>query len=499
MRRTWVRELVGWMLAAAVAVIVAASVASSARADLLFRDGDSLIVAMVSRSLLSGEPLDWAMSSVLFLPESAAFAGLDAFLPLDVNGVLAVSAVVNLLALYGAIRLVAGRSRAGHSPVAWSVVTIAVFGAVAMTETSASRDALELASLTLTTTYYSATVIGVVLTIGIVRRMLDREARSITLPIVLGVVAAVSTLTNPLFAAWATVPLVILLAIGTVRSARRGRLLMSVMALVLGTAIGFLLRIPFAAWIANTGAGYAQPELWMQSIAYYGGLLGDRLSTPLGALAGATIVALLALAVWRTVRAHDAGSRLVAAAAWSIPLMVVIGAVVLGTHAARYLQPAAFAPVLALVALPRTVSIPARLRRQASVVGAVLLLVVGGLSIPRLASASQEPDADLTCVTDWVDASDRTGAGPFWTVRLPKLHLDDPARLVQVDHQLNGYAWLVNRSDFAAGEVSFLLEDSQTVEWDLPIQAIPDEIVDCGRYRILDFGETELPLGPQRS
>jgi len=498
-QRTWVRELVGWMLAAAVSLVVAASVASSARADLLFRDGDSLIVAMVSRSLLSGEPLDWAMSSVLFLPETAVFTALDAILPLDVNGLLAVSAVVNLLALYGAIRLVAGRSRAAHSPVAWSVVATAVFGAVAMTETSASRDALELASLSLTTTYYSATAIGVVLTIGIVRRMLDREARSIALPIVLGVVAAVSTLTNPLFAAWATVPLVVLLVIGAVRSGRRGRLLTPLVALVAGTALGFLLRIPFTAWIANTGAGYAQPELWMQSIAYYGGLLGDRLSTPLGVLAAVAIVALLALAVWRTVRAHDPGSRLVAAAAWSIPVMVMIGAVVLGTHAARYLQPAAFAPVLALVALPRTLSIPARLRRQASVVGAVLLLIVGGLSIPRLASASQEPDADLTCVTDWVDASDRTGAGQFWTLRLPKLHLDDPARLVQVDHQLNGYAWLVNRTDFAVGEVSFLLEDSQTVEWDLPIQAIPDEIVDCGRYRILDFGETELPLGPQRS
>ena len=85
--------------------------AAPARAELMFRDGDSLIVAMVSRSLLAGGPLDWAMSSVLFLPETAVFTALDAILPLDVNGLLAVSAVVNLLALYGAIRLVAGRSR----------------------------------------------------------------------------------------------------------------------------------------------------------------------------------------------------------------------------------------------------------------------------------------------------------------------------------------------------------------------------------------------------
>ncbi|WP_244632275.1 hypothetical protein [Microbacterium sp. Se63.02b] len=116
-----------------------------------------------------------------------------------------------------------------------------------------------------------------------------------------------------------------------------------------------------------------------------------------------------------------------------------------------------------------------------------------------MASAAGAADPDLTCVTAWVDASDRIGGGQFWTVRLPKLHLKDPARLVQVDHELNGYAWLVDRRDFDAGEVSFLVEDAQTVPWHLPVPAVPDEVVDCGRYRILDFGTVTLPLGPLRS
>ena len=119
MRRVWVRELAGWSGALAVALITAAQVASSARSELLFRDGDSLIVALFARSVLSGVPLDWAMSSVLFLPESAVFAGLDTLLPLDVNGLLAVNAVINILALYGALRLAAGRRRKGTAPVAW--------------------------------------------------------------------------------------------------------------------------------------------------------------------------------------------------------------------------------------------------------------------------------------------------------------------------------------------------------------------------------------------
>lgn len=499
MTRAWVRELAGWLGAAAVSLVTAGAVASSARADLLFRDGDSMVVAMLASSLLSGEPLDWAMSSVLFLPESAAFTALDAAVPVDASGLFAISAVVNLLALYGAIRLTAGRARAGMAPVAWSVLALAVFGVLAMTDVSASREALDLASLQLTTTYYSATVFAAVLTIGIVRRMIDSRALMAWPSIGLGLVALVSTLSNPLYAAWATIPLVMLLAIASVSPGLRSRAPVIIAVLLAGTTLGFLSRIPLAAWITKTGVDYIQPGQWHESIDYYGRLVGERMQSPLGVIGLLIAAALIVASVVRTVRAGDPGSRLVAAMAWVAPVMVVVGAVMLGTHAARYLQPFAFAPVLALVAAPHALRVGDRVRRPAAVMVGVLLLVAGGLSIPRLADAATRPDADLTCVTDWVDASGRTGAGQFWTVRLPKLHLADPSQLVQVDHQLNAYAWLVDRTDFAVGEVSFLVEDSQTVPWDPPQAVLPERVVDCGRYSILDLGTETLPLGPQRS
>lgn len=499
MTRAWVRELAGWLSAAAVALVAAGAVGSSPRADLLFRDGDSLVVAMLARSLLSGHPLDWAMSSVLFLPESAAFTALHAALPVDANGLFAVSAVVNLLALYGGIRLAAGRARAGSAPVAWSVIALSAFGALAMTDVSASREALDLASLQLTTTYYSATVVGVVVTIGIVRRMIDSHVLRAWPLIALGIVALVSTLSNPLYAAWATVPLVIVLAVAGISSELRSRTPVIIIVLLAGTAIGFLARIPLAAWITQTGVGYVHPEQWHESSDHYARLVGERMQSPLGVIGLLITAALLAVAVVRTVRPRQPGSRLVAAMAWVAPVVVVIGAIALGTHAARYLQPVAFAPVLALVAAPHALRVSERARRALAVMAGVVLLIIGGLSIPRLADAAAQPDADLTCVTDWVDASGRTGAGQFWTVRLPKLHLSDPSRLVQVDHQLNAYAWLVNRADFALGEVSFLVEDAQTVPWDLSEALLPETIVDCGRYSILDFGAETLPLGPQRS
>ncbi|WP_431807760.1 hypothetical protein [Microbacterium paraoxydans] len=494
------RELTGWLAALAIALVAAGQLAATPRSELLFRDGDSLVVALIGRAVLGGDGVgEWALSSVLFLPETAVHVVLAALLPLGVNGLLAVNAVVNLLGFYGVARLVAGRRGAGSAPVAWSLAAFGAFALLVLTESSSSRDALELASLQLTTTYYAATVIGVVAVIGLARRFLDRARGRVALLVTLGATAAVSTLSNPLFAVWATVPLLVVLGALALSPAPRRRVLLLAVVLLSGTALGFLGRIPFAAWIANTGAGYVQPWRWAESLRLYAGLFAERLSTLPGVLAVAAVVALLCLAVVRSVREREPGARLVAAVAWVAPVLVLLGAVALGTQAARYLQPLAFVPVLALVADPRVLRSSGRAVRVVVAATGALLLVAGGLSVPRLAAAAQAPDADLACVTDWVDASGRTGAGQFWTVRLPKLHLADPSRLVQVDHALNGYAWLVDRRDFAVGEVSFLVEDAQTVPWQLPAGAGPFDTVECGRYRILDFGETPLRLGPAHS
>jgi len=502
MRLSGVRESGGWVAAVLIAIATVAQLASTARSELLFRDGDSLVVPLLVRSIAEGQPFDWMMSSVLFLPELVLFGVIwmiGQLLALDVNTVLLINAVVNLVALYGAARFAAGRRRSGHAPIGWSLAALTAFCLLVATETSASRDALELASLLTTTTYYSATVIAVVLSIALVRRAYDRPRHTLLLPVMLAVVALVSTLSNPLYAAWATVPLGLLLGIAAVYSSSRQRALPLLVWLVAGTVAGFIARIPFSAWIANSGAEYAQPSLWPESVRYYADLLGERLATPLGVTGVVLLAALFVFAVSQTVRANDVGGRIVAAAAWATPLVVLIGAVALGTHAARYLEPLFFAPVLALVASPRSVRMPRRAALALTASAAAVLVIGAGLSVPRAVSAAQHPNTDLACVNEWVSASGQTGAGQFWTVRLPKLHLDDPSRLVQVDHQLRAYAWLVNQADFTPGEVTFLIEDAQSSPWSLGTNAQPMQVIACGQYTIYDFSPLALPLGPPHS
>lgn len=522
----WARESLGAAGAVAIAVAVVGAVAASRRSDLVFRDGDSLVTTLVVRSLAAGQPQDWAMSSVLFLPETALL-GLLSLLGLGVNGTLALAGVLNVVALYGAFRVAAGAAGVARAPIAGALAGLGGFALVAMTESSPSRDSLELASLLVTTTYYSATVVATVLAVGIARRALPAPGCSVTLAeaappkaltLLLGAVAAASVLTNPLFAVWTTVPLGIVLAVVAVMSRSRAALWL-VVSLVAGSVAGFVGRMPLSHAIANTGAGYADVTRWSESAAYYGELLAERWTTPWGALG---ILLVDGLWVWAVVatgllaRRGDVAAAMVAACGWVMPLLVTVGAIALGTNAARYLQPVEFAPLLGLVVLPgvlrpralsRSRSRAERQRRSvrgtvAIAAGtAVVLVATASLGAPRIAAAASAPDPDLDCVVNWVDDSGRVGAGQFWTVRLAKTHVADPRALVQVDHRLRGYAWLVNRDDFAVGEVSFLLIDDRSPAFDLPDGAtLSDaELTRCGRYTIADFGERVLRLGPERS
>ncbi|MBW9092598.1 hypothetical protein JNB62_02750 [Microbacterium jejuense] len=491
-------------MGAAIAIAVVAAVASSPRSELVFRDGDSMVTTLVVHSLAIGQPQDWAMSSVLFLPEIAAL-WLLSLLGLGVDGTLALAGAVNVLALYGALRVAAGSAARARAPISGALLALAAFGLLAASEWSPSRDALELASLLVTTTYYSATVVAVVVAVGLARRALDRAGASrgtrqwAVASVGLGLVAAASVLTNPLFAAWATVPLSIVLAVVGVRRRRAWWL---AGALVAGSVAGFVARLPLAHLIANTGAGYVDPTQWAASLEYYGALLAERWAAPWGA---ASLLAVTLLWAWSLVatvllaRRAKVGAAVVAACGWVLPLVVTLGAIALGTHAARYLQPTVFAPLLGLVVLPSL--LPARIPAATASAATLALVVALGLGIPPLIAASTAPDRDLDCVVQWAEGSGRVGGGQFWTVRLPKTHLSDPRGLVQLDHQLRGYAWLVNRDDFAVGGVSFLVTDAQSPAFELPagVTMTDAATIDCGRYTIHDFGDRTLPIGPLRS
>jgi len=467
----------------------------------MFEDADSLVVVLVQRSLAVGQPQDWAMSPVLFLPEIGLYLALS-LLGLTTRETLVLNAVVNLVALYAAIRLVAGSRKNHGRPVLTALAAFTTFCGLALLDGGPGRSGFQLASLVTTTTYYAATVIAGVVAIGLVRRAFDRPARVRRHAWPLGAVVTVSTLSNPLFAAWVTVPALVALGIVVLLKAGAARTTTALAAALLtGTALGYLARTPLARFVVADPDNYLRPNRWAASLEYYAGQLATTPRSLTGALSlEITVACFVVCAAVALVALHRGltGAAVVGLVGVVSPLATLVGAAAMGTEADRYLQPWVFLPVLAIVVADDFLWPPPWQRdiRFGTVTAGLFLMGTAALALPPTVRAATSSDPDLQCVVNWIDNSRAVGAGQFWSVRAAKAYVADPRSLVQVDYQLHPYDWLVNREDHT-GTVSFLLQDAHTQNFELPHSISAGHIrhLECGRYTILDLPPSSVSRG----
>ncbi|SFR74862.1 hypothetical protein SAMN05428970_1806 [Agromyces sp. CF514] len=520
-RRAVAREGFGWAFALAMAVLVTAHIATT-RDELVFVDADSMFNALVVHSVASGAPQDWALSPVLFVPEVVSFAVVSLVTP-DLHSALIVSSALNFVALYGAFRVASGSRLHATAPIVGAVAGYAGFCAIALLEAGGDRNSMQLASLLGTTTYYSATVIAAVVVVGLVRRALDSGRLRTRVWLPLAAVVAVSAFSNPLIVVWAVAPVALVLVALMIRN--RGRMprrtlpsptlhAQALLVLAGASAAGIVARTALGDLIVAQSSEYLKDGNQLTALGDLLRAAAFELQRPGGILGGIVLLGLTVLAVLLTfsrTASDQPGTGLLVAVAWIAPVACTIGVVLLGNPSPRYLQPWVFAPVLVLACLADWA--PPGLRRRlrgdgaaltrrgiaaALAAASVVIVVLGGIGVVRLATTPTAASSDsLACVVDWAGATDRDGAGQFWTIRAPKAYAADPAMLLQVTHDLHPYAWLVNRTDFEVPSVSYLVTDSQSEEFVLPegVSLEDAATVDCGRYTIHDFGSTEIPIG----
>ncbi|HKU11512.1 MAG TPA: hypothetical protein VJQ61_09850 [Sinomonas sp.] len=507
-------EWAGLVIALALALLTVWHLDATDRSWMLYYDGDSVLPALVRGSILSGQSQSWGLSAVLFIPEMGLYLVLAA-LGLGVKGTFALNAVVNLLLFYGCLRLLSGavqRDRSRAHRVAGALVAFDAMTGLALLESSSGYNDFQLASLLATTTYYSMTVLASVATTALTVRLLKTRGSSRWhwLELVLVGLAALSSLTNPLFLAWEVLPLGVVLAfIAWKRVIGWRRFTLAGALLALGGGIGLVARIPFGSLILKDGPAYANPALASVAALFYPHMLAERASTIEGAVSVTVVIALILVSVImfrQSLATRDAGAAVVSGMAWVAPLVLLGGMIVLGQFWIRYLQPMYFAPVCTLVFAPRLFAqAPAFFRRlpRRAVKGVFAGLIVACLGASAaatgaLAKSAAVVDPDILCVDAWVGSSHETGAGRFWAIRAPKAFLAEPSQLIQVDSHFGKYAWLTDRTDYSSAKVSFVVTDSEPTPLVLPSVAdtAPSSTIHCGRYTITDFGSPILPIGP---
>ena len=520
----WASESFGWAVAVLLALVAVAHLDATDRSWMLYYDPETVLPALVRGSVLAGQPQEWALSAVLFIPEMGLYFALAA-IGLGVKGTFALNAFVNFLLFYGALRLLSGSVRHGTSRVrarahrvAGALVAFAAVVALVLLEDSSGWDTLELVSLLATSTFYSMTVVASTVTTGLAVRVIrDPTRRRRWLEAALLAVSALSTLTNPLYAAWEVAPLAVVFALVGWRRVVGWWPLVRVTAILgLGVVVGLLARIPFGALITKDGPAYANPGLAGGTALFYAVRLAERASSVPGAISvtfAAAFVAACGILFRRSVGRRDAPAAILAGMGWVAPAAVMLGAVLLGAVGTRYVQPVFFAPLGLLVLAPEFFArragrprthaprLSPRGVRALLAVAAVVCLAASSVLTATLGRSATAVSADVRGVDAWVTASHRTGAGRYWTIRGPKAYLAEPASLIQVDDSFNAYPWLTDRADYTRNAVSFVVSDDRYPPPALPAAArdAPRQTVSCGQYTITDFGADVLPIGPPQA
>ncbi|WP_146245765.1 hypothetical protein [Curtobacterium sp. MCLR17_055] len=504
------REALGGLVALALAVIALRHVVATERVALLWYDGDSVLLPLVERSLQAGQPFEWAMSPALFFfPELPVylFCSLVTGTP---QQALALNGVLVLLAVYALVRAAANElmpSAGRPARIAVSAGALGLVTLLVLTESSATATSLELASLLLTTTYYYGAVLAVLGTAVLVLRAVRLGRASVPLLVVLGLVAACTTASNPLYVPWSAAPVVVTL--GLLVLARRvpwrpAALLAG--AVTVGSVVGYLVRIPLRPFVSLDPATYVQPSRAGETLRFFAALTDDRAGTAPGDLGLLLLFAGVLVTVGGTVWAWRVRTARTVLVATVLPLVTVVavsvGVVVAGSETPRYLQPIVTAPLLALVAvaeLTRTAVRRTRVHRphrgvRAGVAVAMAAVLATGIAVApgtaHAVSTARYPAA--ACLDRWADGRQVTGVGQFWTVRPLATYAAANVGLLQVRDTFETYPWLVDLGAYRDADPSFVVVGSHDL-WTTAVEdslGPPATITHCTGFDVYDYAGT---------
>ncbi|WP_141399271.1 hypothetical protein [Curtobacterium sp. 'Ferrero'] len=504
------REAVGALVALALSVIALRHVIATPRVALLWYDGDSVLLPLVRRSLDAGQPFEWAMSPALFFfPELPVYL-LCSVVTATPQQALALNGVLVFLALYALLRAATNELMPSARRAARIAVSCSALGFVTLlvlTESTVTATSLELASLLLTTTYYYGAVLALLATAVLVLRAVRTGSASVAVLVTLGLVAALTTMSNPLYVPWSAGPAILTLVLLAVARRVPWRPTLQIAAtLTTASVVGYLLRIPLRPFVSLDPSTYVHPERMADTLAFFAALTDDRAGSAAGDAGLLLLFIGVLLSVGGTVwawRVRTSRTVLVAAA---LPLVTVVavsvGVLVAGSDTPRYLEPVVTAPLLALVAVAeltrsavrRTrVHRPLRGIRTAFAIGAAGVLVAGIATAPgtvrAVADARYQPAA---CLDRWAAGRDVTGVGQFWTVRPLATYAAPNVELLQVRDTFATYPWLVDLGAYRGARPTFVVIGSGDV-WTTAVEdslGEPASIVHCTGFDVYDYAGT---------
>lgn len=541
-RRTTLERLAieAWplLIVAGLTALALWQVSASDWKEIFLYNGDSIVLPLLSQSYERGEPFHWIFSTQTFLfPEYPLF-WLCSVITGGSRAALILNAVVNVLLLYGLLRLIARFVAPGRilRQVAFTTLAMVLFLACVLSEPAAEvipPGIVNYGSITtlflLTTYYYGVILVGLgtialVLwfTGGFTFRAWTRR-RVILFAVSVGAIGSLTMYSNPLYLLQVVLPLGVALLLLLVARRLPPRWFIAVLApLVIATSVGGVLRLAFGRYLSSDFRSYVGLGQAWQAFERLLITLSHWAATPVGigkmtllVLPVAGLVGYAVYLVTRYVRLRRRGVPplvrvdtldaflvlFVSASAVSL----LLGHIVTGQLLTRYLVPLFIFPLLGVLLLAKPTSygrsVPVVAARRTprfhrtvagvAIAGAVLAAIGIGVSARPVAAMATEEYEPAECLDDWLAGSSANGVGPFMVVRPIMLYGEQSGRILQVLDNVVVQPWMNNLALYDDTRFSYVLIAPDRDPAEL-VEAVgePASITQCPTFAIYDYAGT---------
>ncbi|WP_321892742.1 hypothetical protein [Paraburkholderia tropica] len=441
---------------------------------LFLYNGDSITLALLVRSVLSGEPFHWVLSSQLFIFPEGPIYFVCQLIAGNPKYALFLNAFLNIAILFIGYRSVA-RSFLASEKANWFALLALLFVVFFMLcETRLEVNRGSIATLILFNTYYCGVIFSGLFLLALYGKGAISSCNGIKARIfaVLAVlITALTYLSDPLIFLQFSAPLVAVVLMLWILGRMGGAQALFVTATqLLGVLCGGLLRGFFKKYIGASVDSYLHFDRLNLAINDLSMVIQTVKISRLNVIEYLVIfliltsIALLSLYLLNYRRARFFGNSrritgfLLVVLLFSVvsPIVIVLGVLLTGSFYTRYLLPVMFFTPLGLLSI--------FFSRRAGVLSAGLfvllfasVLVLSGRTLLDGNWSYMRSD-DVDCFNAFMQKQKFDSLGGYWSARALDLYSDSPARVLQISGLAKQH-WLNNAGAYEGHTFNGLIVD----------------------------------------
>lgn len=443
--------------------------------ELFLFNGDSLTLALYAQSLFSGEVRDWTFSSqIFFFPEILIYLICYALAP-TLESSFIFNAVINFCLCVFLLYKIAAAAGANRSTrTGFSLIASALLFFYIALEQRAEVNVTALVTLVLFNTYYFGSILSALLIAWVTCRVLsDSRGQHRISYLVIGLCAAATYFSNPMFLLQGAIPFVLAIVgirlLKLIEKSDAGGL---VVAIIFGVVLGQLLRMIFSDHVGKSVGKYIHLRSFMDGLQGVGSNLVKVSASPLSTFEYTVIAVLLLVAVIVTSRyvistMRDRTERPSTSPALAFitlfstgaAVVTLLGTIISGNYLMRYFLPIAIFPIFVFLIIPLQAStrswVQSKVYFSVAALSSLALVSAALFLTPTMASLSwrhgaqpSSAHAAIRCFNQAMTDKSFNVVGTFWTTRTLDAYRQSSARALQVNEHFEPTLWLNNRETY---------------------------------------------------